>query len=183
MKNHTTVEEFVLLGLTNNRRFNTVLFVRLLIVFLLTLTGNISVVSLTLVDRRLQTPMYFFLWNFSLLEICFSFVILSRFLYSLPTDRNSVPLSGCFLQLLVFFLLGTCVFFHVALMSFDRYVAICHPLRYDTIMSTRVCSQLVLGCWVMSFLLIFPPTFMIVLVKGALKDAGGRAFRLCMRLS
>ncbi|XP_032645897.2 olfactory receptor 6E1-like [Chelonoidis abingdonii] len=164
MKNQSTMVEFIILGLSNSRRLNTALFAVLLVIFLLTIMGNITVVSLSLVDHCLQSPMYFFLRNFSLLEICFSLAIMPRFLYSLLTERKSISLPGCFLQLLLFFLLGTCIFFHVGMMSFDRYMAICHPLRYGTIMNGRVCFQLVLGCWVMSFLLCFPPTFMVVLL-------------------
>ncbi|XP_034643720.1 olfactory receptor 6C4-like [Trachemys scripta elegans] len=164
MKNQTMVVEFIIVGLSNYHHVNTILFVVLLVVFLLTVIGNITVVTLSLVDHRLQSPMYFFLRNFSLLEICFTSVVMPRFLYSLLTERKSIPLPGCFLQLLLFFLLGTCVFFQMAMMSFDRYMAICHPLHYGTIMNGRVCFHLVLGCWVMSFLLIFPPTFMVVLL-------------------
>nr|XP_005313852.1 olfactory receptor 49-like [Chrysemys picta bellii] len=164
MKNQTMVVEFIIVGLSNYHHVNIILFAVLLVVFLLTVIGNIIVVTLSLVDHRLQSPMYFFLRNFSLLEICFTSIVMPRFLYSLLTERKSISLPGCFLQLLLFFLLGTCVFFHMAMMSFDRYMAICHPLRYGTIMNGRVCFQLVLGCWVMSFLLIFPPTFMVVLL-------------------
>ncbi|XP_065271070.1 olfactory receptor 6C76-like [Emys orbicularis] len=164
MKNQTMVVEFIIVGLSNNPHVNIILFVVLSVVFFLTVTGNIAVVTLSLVDHRLQSPMYFFLRNFSLLEICFSLVIMPRFLYSLLTERKSISLPGCFLQLLLFFVLGSCIFFHVGMMSFDRYVAICHPLRYGTIMNGRVCFQLVLGCWVMSLLIMFPPAFMAVLV-------------------
>ncbi|XP_044840880.1 olfactory receptor 6C74-like [Mauremys mutica] len=155
--------EFIIVGLSNDHHVNIILFVVLSVVFFLTVMGNIAVLTLSLVDHCLQYTMYFFLRNFSLLEICFSLVIMPRFLYSLLTERKSISLPGCFLQLLVFFLLGTCVFFHVAMMSFDRYIAICHPLRYGTVMNGRVCFQLVLGCWVMSFLLIFPPTLVVLL--------------------
>ncbi|KAM7150272.1 olfactory receptor 6E1-like [Macrochelys suwanniensis] len=164
MKNQTMVMEFIIVGLSNNHHVNIILFVALSVVFFLTVMGNIAVVTLSVVDHRLQSPMYFFLRNFSLLEICFSFVIMPRFLYSLLTERKSISLPGCFLQLLLFFVLGSCIFFHVGMMSFDRYMAICHPLRYGTIMNGRVCFQLVLGCWVMSFLIMFPPAFMAVLV-------------------
>ncbi|XP_050774848.1 olfactory receptor 49-like [Gopherus flavomarginatus] len=164
MKNQSTVVEFFILGLSNSRHLNIALFVVLLVIFLLTIMGNITVVSLSLMDHRLQSPMYYFLRNFSFLEICFTSVIMPRFLYSLLTERKFISLPGCFLQLLLSFLLGTCVFFHVAIMSFARYVAICRPLRYGTIMNGRVCFQLVLGCWVRRFLLIFPPTFMVVLL-------------------
>ncbi|XP_050774852.1 olfactory receptor 49-like [Gopherus flavomarginatus] len=164
MKNQTMVVEFIIVGLSNKHHVNIILFAVLSVVFLLTVIGNIIVVTLSLVDHRLQSTMYFFLRNFSLLEICLTSVIMPSFLYSLLTERKFIPLPGCFLQLLVFFLLGTCVFFHVAIMSFDRYTAICGPLRYGTIMNGKVCFQLVLGCWVMSFLLIFPPIFMVVLL-------------------
>ncbi|XP_039354610.1 olfactory receptor 49-like [Mauremys reevesii] len=164
MKNQTMVVEFIIVGLSNDHHVNIILFVVLLVVFFLTVMGNIAVVTLSLVDHRLQSPMYFFLRNFSLLEICFSLVIMPRFLYSLLTERKSISLPGCFLQLLLFFVLGSCIFFHVGMMSFDRYMAICHPLRYGTIMNGRVCFQLVLGCWVMSLLIMFPPAFMAVLV-------------------
>ncbi|XP_005313851.1 olfactory receptor 6E1-like [Chrysemys picta bellii] len=164
MKNQTMVVEFIIVGLSSNHHVNIILFMVLSVVFFLTVTGNIAVVTLSLVDHRLQSPMYFFLRNFSLLEICFSLVIMPRFLYSLLTERKSISLPGCFLQLLLFFVLGSCIFFHVGMMSFDRYVAICHPLRYGTIMNGRVCFQLVLGCWVMSLLIMFPPAIMAVLV-------------------
>ncbi|XP_034642662.1 olfactory receptor 49-like [Trachemys scripta elegans] len=164
MKNQTMVVEFIIVGLSSNHHVNIILFMVLSVVFFLTVTGNIAVVTLSLVDHRLQSPMYFFLRNFSVLEICFSLVIMPRFLYSLLTERKSISLPGCFLQLLLFFVLGSCIFFHVGMMSFDRYVAICHPLRYGTIMNGRVCFQLVLGCWVMSLLIMFPPAFMAVLV-------------------
>ncbi|XP_065270244.1 olfactory receptor 6C76-like [Emys orbicularis] len=149
MKNQTMVVEFIIVGLSNNHHVNIILFAVLLVVFLLTVIGNITVVTLSLVDHRLKSPMYFFLRYFSLLEFCFTSVIMPRFLYSLLTERKSIPLPGCFLQLLFFFLLGTCIFFHMAMMSFDRYMAICHPLHYGTIMNGRVC---------------FPPTFMVVLL-------------------
>ncbi|XP_044840877.1 olfactory receptor 49-like [Mauremys mutica] len=164
MKNQTMVVEFIIVGLSNDHHVNIILFVVLSVVFFLTVMGNIAVVTLSLVDHRLQSPMYFFLRNFSLLEICFSLVIMPRFLYSLLTERKSISLPGCFLQLLLFFVLGPCIFFHVGMMSFDRYMAICHPLRYGTIMNGKVCFQLVLGCWVMSLLIMFPPAFMAVLV-------------------
>ncbi|XP_044840657.1 olfactory receptor 49-like [Mauremys mutica] len=164
MKNQTMVVEFIIVGLSNNHHVNIILFVVLSVVFFLTVMGNIAVVTLSLVDHRLQSPMYFFLRNFSLLEICFSLVIMPKFLYSLLTERKSISLPGCFLQLLLFFVLGCCIFFHVGMMSFDRYMAICHPFRYGTIMNGKVCFQLVLGCWVMSLIIMFPPAFMTVLV-------------------
>ncbi|NWZ28757.1 OLF49 protein, partial [Asarcornis scutulata] len=160
--NHTTVVEFVLLGLTNSRFLEIILFLILVIAYFLILFGNITIISITLVNHFLQTPMYFFLRNFAILEITFTSTFIPSTLYSLLTERKIISLPGCFLQMLLFFCLGTCTFFHVAAMSFDRYVAICRPLHYTTIMNNRFCFQLVLGCWAVSFLLMSPPIIMIV---------------------
>ncbi|XP_059587581.1 olfactory receptor 6E1-like [Alligator mississippiensis] len=160
--NHTSVVEFILLGLTNNRHLQIILFGVLLVVFLLILLGNLTVITITLVDRNLQTPMYFFLRNFSLLEIYFTSTFMPRTLYSLLLNKKAISLPACFIQFLSFFYLGTCVFFHVAMMSFDRYVAICRPLHYSTIMNVRFCIQLVVASWVAAVFLMVPPTAMII---------------------
>ncbi|NXV81315.1 OLF49 protein, partial [Atlantisia rogersi] len=160
--NHTTVVEFVLLGLTGSRHLEIILFLFLAIAYFLILLGNTAVISITLGNHILQTPMYYFLRNFALLEITFTSTFIPSTLYSLLTERKMISLPGCFLQMLLFFYLGACTFFHVATMSFDRYVAICCPLHYTTIMNNRFCLQQVLACWTVSFLLMFPPTIMIV---------------------
>ncbi|XP_009638636.2 olfactory receptor 6C74-like [Egretta garzetta] len=160
--NHTTVVEFVLLGLTNSCHLEIILFLFLVIAYFLILLGNITVISITLANHFLQTLVYYFLRNFALLEISFTSTFIPRTLYSLLTERKIISLPDCFLQMLLFFYLGTCTFFHVAAMSFDRYVAICRPLHYTTIMNNSFCLQLVLACWAVSFLLMFPPTIMTV---------------------
>ncbi|XP_009582817.1 PREDICTED: olfactory receptor 49 {ECO:0000312/EMBL:EDL36361.1}-like, partial [Fulmarus glacialis] len=153
--------EFILLELTSNhflesnRFLEFILFAILFVAFFLILLGNIAVITITLVDQRLHIPMYFFLRNFSLVEICFTYTFIPRTHYSLLTGAKTISLSGCFLQLALFFVLGICTFFHVALISFDRYMAICRPLHYATFMNNRFCLQLVLGCWVVSFFLVF----------------------------
>ncbi|CAN8202060.1 unnamed protein product [Coccothraustes coccothraustes] len=160
--NHTTVVEFVLLGLANSRRWEITLFVFLGTAYLLILLGNISVIGITLTNNFLQTPMYYFLRNFALLEITFTSTFLPSTLYSLLTERKTISLPGCFLQMLFFYCLGTCTLFYMAVMSLDRYVAICHPLHYPAIMNSRFCLQLILGCWALTCLLMFPPTIMTV---------------------
>ncbi|XP_006035079.2 olfactory receptor 6C4-like [Alligator sinensis] len=162
--NHTTVVEFILLGLTSNRHLEILLFVVLLIVFLFILFGNLTVITITLVDCQLQTPMYFFLRNFSLLEICFTSTFMPRTLYSLLMSRKGISLPSCFMQLLLLYCFGSSTYFHLALMSLDRYMAICHPLHYATIMNSKRCVQLVLCCWAVGLLILFPPTVMIVLL-------------------
>ncbi|XP_059587592.1 olfactory receptor 6C74-like [Alligator mississippiensis] len=160
MTNSTTVVEFTLLGLTDDHQLKILLFLVLLLILLLILMGNLAIVVITLVDHHLQTPMYFFLRCFALLEGCFTLIIIPNFLYSLMTGINAISFASCFLQSFFFFLFGTSVYFHLAVMSFDRYMAICNPLHYVTIMDSRVCLQLVLGCWLVSFLFVFPVTIM-----------------------
>ena len=115
---------------------------------------------LTLMDRRLHTPMYYFLRNFAVLEIWFTSVIFPKMLTNILTGNRTISLEGCFLQCFLYFFLGTTEFFLLAVMSFDRYVAICNPLRYVTTMSKRVCVQLVLSSWITGFLLNIIPGFL-----------------------
>ena len=133
--NHTTVTEFILLGLSEACELQMLLFLGLLLTYLLTLLGNLLIVVFTLMDRRLHTPMYYFLRNFAVLEIWFTSVIFPKMLTNILTGNRTISLEGCFLQSFLYFFLGTTEFFLLAVMSFDRYVAICNPLRYVTIMS------------------------------------------------
>lgn len=159
MGNHTVVTEFVLLGLSDACELQMPIFLGLLLTYLLTLLGNLLIVGVTLMDRCLHTPMYYFLRNFAVLEIWFTSVIFPKMLTNILTGDKTISVFGCFLQSFLYFFLGTTEFFLLAVMSFDRYVAICNPLRYATIMSKRVCVQLVLCSWVAGFLLIIFPSF------------------------
>lgn len=132
MGNHTTVTEFVLLGLSDACELQMLIFLGLLLTCLFTLLGNLFVV-LILRDRHLHTPMYYFLRNFAILEIWFTLVIFPKMLSNILTRYRTIFLTGCFLQFFLYFFLGTTEFYRLAVMSFDRYVAICKPLRYVTI--------------------------------------------------
>lgn len=145
MENSTTVTEFVLLGLSDACELQVLIFLGFLLTYLLTLLGNFLIIFITLVDRRLYTPMYYFLRNFAVLEIWFTSVIFPKMLTNIITGHKTISILGCFLQTFLYFFLGTTEFFLLAVMSFDRYVAICNPLRYATIMNKRVCVQLVCG--------------------------------------
>ncbi|XP_059587332.1 olfactory receptor 6E1-like [Alligator mississippiensis] len=147
MQNQTAVTEFILLGFTETRWLQILLFLALLFTYLLTMTGNIVIITITLVDRRLHTPMYFFLRNFSVLEIGFTSVVIPKMLSNLLSVRKTISVVACFIQLFFYFFLGVTEFFLLATMSFDRYVAICNPLRYPVIMNSRLCIQLVMICW------------------------------------
>lgn len=157
MANHTTITEFVLLGLSDACELQMLIFLGLLLTYLLTLLGNLLIIVITLMDRRLHTPMYYFLRNFAVLEIWFTSVIFPKMLTNILTGFKTISLPGCMLQCFLYFFLGTTEFLLLAVMSFDRYVAICNPLRYVTIMSKRVCVQLVLCSWMAGFLLIIIP--------------------------
>ncbi|XP_047644435.1 olfactory receptor 6C76 isoform X2 [Phacochoerus africanus] len=160
MRNRTSVTEFILLGLTDNPELQAVIFFFLLLTYVLSVTGNLTIIVLTLLHSHLKTPMYFFLRNFSFLEISFTSVCNPRFLASILTGDKSISYNACAAQLFFFILLGSTEFFLLASVSYDRYVAICKPLHYPTIMSHKVCYQLVGSSWLAGFLVIFPPLTM-----------------------
>ncbi|KAM6154562.1 olfactory receptor 6C74 isoform 2-T2 [Erethizon dorsatum] len=160
MQNHTTVTAFILLGLTDDPQLQVIIFLLLFFTYLLSVAGNLAIITLTLLDSHLKTPMYFFLRNFSYLEISFTTVCIPKFLVSMVTGDRSISYNDCAAQLFFTILLGATEFFLLAAMSYDRFVAICKPLHYMTLMSSRVCSLLVLASWVSGFLIIFPPLLM-----------------------
>ncbi|XP_032730240.1 olfactory receptor 6C75 [Lontra canadensis] len=162
MRNHTTVTEFILLGLTDDPQWQVVLFIFLLVTYMLSVTGNLIIITLTLTDPHLQIPMYFFLQNFSFLEISFTSVCIPRFLVTIMTRDRTITYNGCVTQLFFFIFLGVTEFYLLAAMSYDRYVAICKPLHYMTIMSSRVCFLLVFSSWLAGFLVIFPPVMLLL---------------------
>ncbi|XP_029811334.1 olfactory receptor 6C2-like [Suricata suricatta] len=156
MKNHSAIT-FILLGLTDNPVLQVILSVFLFFTYIFTVAGNLIVVLLTMVDSHLKTPMYFFLRNFSILEIIFTTVCVPRFLYTLTTGNKNVTYNACATQLFFVIFTGATEFFLLTAMCYDCYVAICKPLHYTTIMNERVCAILVLSCWVIGLIVILPP--------------------------
>ncbi|XP_049640011.1 olfactory receptor 6C2-like [Suncus etruscus] len=163
MRNHTAITTFILLGLTDDPQMQILLFVFLLIAYMLSITGNLIIILLTTVDARLKTPMYYFLKNFSFLEMLFTSVAIPQFLYSLATGDRTINFYACACQLFFAYLFGVTEFFLLATMSYDRYVAICKPLHYMTIMNHRLCQQLLSFCWVITILILVP---LVSLVMG-----------------
>ncbi|XP_006037480.3 olfactory receptor 49-like [Alligator sinensis] len=162
LQNKTNVAEFILLGFNIAGKAQVLLlFMVLLGTFVLTVLGNLVIIVITLVDQRLQTPMYFFLRNFSFLEISFTSVVIPKTLANLLAEKKTISLVGCFIQSLFYFILGSTEFFLLSVMSVDRYMAICNPLRYATIMNSRVCSMLVLLSWIGGILFILGPTVVL----------------------
>ncbi|KAM6216368.1 olfactory receptor 6C74-like [Rhynchocyon petersi] len=157
MGNHTRVTVFILAGLTDDPRWKVVLFVFLLLTYLLSITGNLIIITLTLLDTHLKTPMYFFLRNFSFLEISYTTSCIPKLLVTMATGDKTISYNCCVTQVFFVFLLGASEFYLLAAMSYDRYVAICKPLHYTTIMNSKICIQLVLSCWVAGFFTVFVP--------------------------
>ncbi|KAM4839271.1 olfactory receptor 6C3-like [Urocitellus parryii] len=162
MRNHTMIKEFVLLGISDNSELQVILFIFLFVTYLSNITGNLTIIILTLLDSHLKTPMYFFLRNFSFLEIAFTSVSIPRFLGSIITKVKTISYNNCLAQLYFFISMGVSEFFLLTAMSYDRYVAICKPLHYNTIMNKKVCSLLVFGSWLAGVLTIFPPLMLIL---------------------
>ncbi|XP_011781582.1 PREDICTED: olfactory receptor 6C4 [Colobus angolensis palliatus] len=161
MKNRTMFGEFILLGLTNQPELQVMIFIFLFLTYMLSVLGNLTIITLTLLDPHLQTPMYFLLRNFSFLEISFTSIFIPRFLTSMTTGNKVISFAGCLTQYFFAIFLGATEFYLLASMSYDRYVAICKPLHYMTIMSSRVCIQLVFCSWLGGFLAILPPIILM----------------------
>nr|XP_051688761.1 olfactory receptor 6C2-like [Oryctolagus cuniculus] len=157
MRNYTALTTFILLGLTDDPNLQIFLFIFLFLTYLLCIFGNLAIIILTLVDSHLQTPMYFFLRNFSVLEFSFTAFCIPRFLYAMATGDNTISYNACFTQLFFVFFFSVTEFLLLTAMSYDRYVAICKPLHYMTIMSNRVCIRILMGCVMLTLIIVIPP--------------------------
>ncbi|XP_077170163.1 olfactory receptor 10A7-like [Paroedura picta] len=147
-QNQTTVSEFILLGFGDVPQLELPLFLLFFVIYLVTMSGNLLIVLLVLADRHLQTPMYFFLGNLSCLESCYSSTILPRMLASLLTGDRGISLKACFIQFYLFACLGGAECYLLSVMSYDRYLAVCKPLHYTTLMSGRLCLHLAAISWI-----------------------------------
>ncbi|XP_076709100.1 olfactory receptor 6C74-like [Callospermophilus lateralis] len=156
MRNHTVVTKFIIVGLTDDPNWEIVVFLFLFVTYLLSTTGNLTIILLTLLDPHLKTPMYFFLRNFSFLEITLTTACITRYLVNIVTKEKTISRDACLAQALFAVFIGITQFFLLAAMSYDRYVAICKPLHYATIMSSRVSHLLVAACWIAAGVAITP---------------------------
>ncbi|XP_004688134.1 PREDICTED: olfactory receptor 10J1-like [Condylura cristata] len=144
-ENVTVVSEFVFQGFASFHEHQLTLFVVFLALYILTLAGNVIIVTIVSIDRHLHTPMYFFLSMLSASETMYTLVIIPRMLSSLAGLDQPISLAGCAIQMFFFITLAINNCFLLTAMGYDRYVAICNPLRYALIMNKRVCAQLVVG--------------------------------------
>ncbi|XP_037690351.1 olfactory receptor 11G2-like [Choloepus didactylus] len=156
-----TITGFILLGFPCPREGQVLLFVLFSTVYLLTLMGNGSIICAVHWDQRLHSPMYILLANFSVLEIWYVTSTVPNMLANFLSDTKVISFSGCFLQFYFFFSLGCTECSFLAVMAFDRYLAICRPLRYPTIMTGHLCTNLVVSCWILGFLWFLIPIIII----------------------
>ncbi|XP_037369210.1 olfactory receptor 6C2-like [Talpa occidentalis] len=157
MRNHSAITTFIILGLTSDPQLEILAFVFLFITYVLSVMGNLTIIVLVFMDAHLKTAMYFFLQNFSFLEVSFTSACVPVYLYMIASGDKTMTIKACFTQVFFVVLFGATEFFLLAVMSYDRYVAICKPLHYVTIMNSRVCRILIVCCWVCGFLIVLPP--------------------------
>ena len=144
--NVSILTEFVLVGLSAHPKLQTVFFVLVLWMYLMTLLGNGVLISVIIYDSHLHTPMYFFICNLSFLDICYTSSSIPLSLDSFLTGRRRVSFSGCMVQMFLSFALGVTECVLLGMMALDRYAAICKPLHYIIIMSRQKCYRIIIAC-------------------------------------
>ncbi|XP_043325406.1 olfactory receptor 1J4-like isoform X1 [Cervus elaphus] len=149
-ENQSHVSEFLLLGFPIQPEQQGMFFALFLGMYLTTVLGNLLIILLIRLDPRLHTPMYFFLSHLALTDVSFSSVTVPKMLINMQTQDQSIPYAGCITQMYFFLLFGCIDNLLLVVMAYDRYVAICHPLHYATIMSRGLCVFLLAGSWLLS---------------------------------
>ncbi|XP_004597774.4 olfactory receptor 8B3-like [Ochotona princeps] len=149
--NGSVVTEFILKGLTDRPELQLPLFFLFLLMYMVTVLGNLSLVTLIGLNSHLHTPMYFFLFNLSLVDLCYSSVFTPKMLMHFLSEKDIISYVGCMVQLYFFSFFAISECYVLTSMAYDRYVAICKPLLYNVIMSPKVCWSLLLGSYVMAF--------------------------------
>ncbi|KFO35783.1 olfactory receptor 6B1 [Fukomys damarensis] len=160
-ENRTTVTEFIFLGFSGSASLRLTLFVTFLTVYLLSLLGNTLIILIVLTDPTLQTPMYTFLGNLSFLEIWYTTATVPKLLATCLSEAVTISVPGCIAQLYFFFSLGATECILLSVMAYDRYVAICSPLRYALLMNPQICFQFSAGSWIGGFSATLPTTILI----------------------
>ncbi|XP_046288658.1 olfactory receptor 8B3-like [Marmota monax] len=149
--NGSFVTEFILVGLTDQPDLQVPLFILFLIIYMVTVLGNLSLITLIGLNSHLHTPMYFFLFNLSFIDLCYSSVFTPKMLMNFVLKKNIISYRGCMTQLYFFSFFSISECYVLTSMAYDRYVAICNPLLYNLSMSPKVCSNLMLGSYLMAF--------------------------------
>ncbi|KAL6032485.1 hypothetical protein STEG23_021763 [Scotinomys teguina] len=156
-----TVSHFILLGFPCHREIQIFLFSIFFMVYVFTLLGNMAIIYAVHWDQRLHTPMYILLANFAFLEMCYVNSDVPNMLVNFLSTTKTISFTQCLLQLYFFFSLGTTECLFLSIMAYDRFLAICHPLYYPTVMTTTFCGSLIIFCWVYGFLWFLIPVMLI----------------------
>ncbi|EPQ06344.1 Olfactory receptor 7A17 [Myotis brandtii] len=150
--NGTQISEFLLLGISQALELQPLMFGLFLSMYLITVFGNLLIILAVSSDSHLHTPMYFFLSNLSLVDICFTSTTVPKMLVNIQTQSKAITYEGCITQIYFYILFALLDNLILAVMAYDRFVAICYPLHYTVIMHLRLCGLLVLVSWIMSVL-------------------------------
>ncbi|XP_030066634.1 olfactory receptor 6C3-like, partial [Microcaecilia unicolor] len=161
--NHTKVTEFIILGFVEFPEMQLLLFLVFLIVYLMSLTGNLLIIFTVCSDSHLHSPMFFFLINLSFLEICYVSVTVPKLLAVLIAQNKTISFMQCMIQMYLFLACTDAEIYLLTAMAYDRYVAICKPLHYTIIMNKKVCIILVLVSWITVVLLFYGTTIGVYL--------------------
>ncbi|XP_020831823.1 olfactory receptor 5B12-like [Phascolarctos cinereus] len=152
MENCSMVEEFILVGLTDSPELQVPLFIIFTIIYFITLVGNLGLVFLISWDSHFHTPMYFFLSNLSLADLGYSSAITPKVMAGFLSGDKTISYGGCVTQMYFFMYFATIESYLLAAMAYDRQVAVCKPLHYNTTMTSKVCATLAIGCYICGFL-------------------------------
>ncbi|ELK23968.1 PREDICTED: olfactory receptor 5B3 [Myotis davidii] len=152
MENETEVTEFILLGLTNDPELQVPLFITFTLIYLVTLIGNLGIMVLILLDSHLHTPMYFFLCNLSLVDLCYSSAVTPTVMTGFLVGDKVISYNACATQMFFFIAFATVENYLLSSMAYDRYVAVCKPLHYTTTMTPGVCVHMAIGSYIYGFL-------------------------------
>ncbi|XP_041520618.1 olfactory receptor 1468-like [Microtus oregoni] len=152
MSNQSVISQFFLLGLPIPPEHQHLFYVLFLAMYLTTVLGNLIIIILILLDSHLHIPMYLFLSNLSFSDLCFSSVTMPKLLQNMQSQEPSITYVGCLTQMYFFLVFGDMESFLLVLMAYDRYVAICFPLHYTSIMSPKLCVFLIVFCWILTMM-------------------------------
>ncbi|XP_017601981.1 PREDICTED: LOW QUALITY PROTEIN: olfactory receptor 6F1-like [Corvus brachyrhynchos] len=156
-RSHTQVKEFILFGFLSSQHLQVFLFVFFRSVYVLTVMGNLCIIVFVSTHHPRHHPMYYFPCNFAFLEIWFTTACIPKTLANLVSQSQSISFTGCLLQMYFVFSFGCTEYFFLAAMAYDRYLAVCYPLSYSTIMTSTLSRGLAVGSWVGGFLVISVP--------------------------
>ncbi|EHB09583.1 Olfactory receptor 7A10 [Heterocephalus glaber] len=158
--NNTRISEFLLLGFSEDSELQPLIYGLFLFMYLITLLGNLLIILAIFSNSHLHTPMYLFLSNLSFADICFTSTTVPKMLVNIQTQSKAITYTGCITQIYFFLVFAELENFLLAMMAYDRFVAICHPLHYMVIMNPWISGLLILGSWIMSVLHALFQSFM-----------------------